>query len=80
MDLENVTFEQFQKFMENKEIIFAKPNVGESGKGIEKLSKKDFKDLKEMFDYITNKYNNKSYIFIAFVVLLFIFYMFRALF
>ena len=44
--------------MENKEIIFAKPNVGESGKGIEKLSKKDFKDLKEMFDYITNKDKN----------------------
>ncbi len=58
LDLENVTFEQFQKFMENKEIIFAKPNVGESGKGIEKLSKKDFKDLKEMFDYITNKDKN----------------------
>lgn len=58
LDLENVTFDQFQKFMENKEIIFAKPNVGESGKGIEKLSKKDFKDLKEMFDYITNKDKN----------------------
>lgn len=58
LDLENVTFDQFQKFMENKEIIFAKPNVGESGKGIEKLSKKDFKDLKEMFEYITNKDKN----------------------
>ena len=29
--------------IENKDIIFAKPNVGESGKGIEKLYKKDYK-------------------------------------
>ena len=58
LDLENVTFKQFEKFMKNKDIIFAKPNVGESGKGIEKLNKKDFKDLNEMFDYITNKDKN----------------------
>ena len=58
LDLEDVTFDQFQKFMKNKDIIFAKPNVGESGKGIEKLYKKDYKDLKEMFKYITNKEKN----------------------
>lgn len=58
LDLENVTLEQFKEFMKDKDIIFAKPNVGESGKGIEKLYKKDFKDLKEMFNYITDKNKN----------------------
>lgn len=58
LDLENATFDEFSKFMENKEIIFAKPNVGESGKGIEKLYKDKFSNLKEMFEYITNKDKN----------------------
>lgn len=58
LDLEKVTYKKFEKFMENKDIIFAKPNVGESGKGIEKLYKKDYKDLKEMFKYVTNKEKN----------------------
>lgn len=58
LDLENVTYKKFEKFMDNKDIIFAKPNVGESGKGIEKLYKKDYKDLKEMYKYVTNKEKN----------------------
>jgi len=58
LDLEDVTYKSFEKFMKDKDIIFAKPNVGESGKGIEKLYKKDYKDLKEMFDYVTNKDKN----------------------
>lgn len=58
LDLENVTYKKFEKFMKDKDIIFAKPNVGESGKGIEKLYKKDFNNLKEMFEYITNKEKN----------------------
>lgn len=58
LDLENITFEQFANFMENKEIIFAKPNVGESGKGIEKLNKKDYNSLEDMFSYITDKNKN----------------------
>lgn len=55
LDLENVTFDDFKKFMDGKDIIFAKPNVGESGKGIEKLYKKDFKNLEDMFKYVTSK-------------------------
>jgi len=58
LDLEKVTYKKFEKFMDNKDIIFAKPNVGESGKGIEKLYKKDYKDLKEMYKYVTNKEKN----------------------
>lgn len=58
LDLETATFEQFEEFMKNKEIIFAKPNVGESGKGIEKLNKKDFKNLEDMFKYIKDETKN----------------------
>lgn len=58
LDVNEMTYDDFEKFMQNKDIIFAKPNVGESGKGIEKLNKKDFKDLKEMFNYINNKEKN----------------------
>ena len=58
LDLENVTYKDFSNFMKNKDVIFAKPNVGESGKGIEKLKKSDFKTLKEMFEYVTNKDKN----------------------
>ena len=58
LDLENITYKEFEKFMEDKEIIFAKPNVGESGKGIEKLDKNNYKDLKEMYNYVTNKEKN----------------------
>lgn len=54
LDLTKIDFEDFKKFIKNKDIIFAKPNIGESGKGIERLIKKDFKDLKEMFAYINN--------------------------
>lgn len=58
LDLSKIDFNKFKEFIKDKETIFAKPNVGESGKGIEKLLKKDFKDLKEMYEYITNKDKN----------------------
>ena len=40
--------------MEDKEIIFAKPYSGESGKGIEKLNVADFSSLESMYDYVTS--------------------------
>ena len=43
---------EFTKFIKNKDVIFAKPNDGESGKGIERLEKKNFKTIKEMYKYI----------------------------
>ncbi len=58
LDIAKIDFNDFKKFMKNKEIIFAKPNIGESGKGIEKLNKKNFKDLKEMFYYVNNPDKN----------------------
>lgn len=58
LDLKNITFDKFKTFMKNKTIIFAKPNIGESGKGIERLDKTKFKSLKEMYSYIKNKEKN----------------------
>ena len=54
LDLDEIDYDIFEKFMTNKEIIFAKPNVGESGKGIERLKKSDFKDIKDMYNYIVD--------------------------
>lgn len=51
-DVEKLTFDDFEGFMADKDVVFAKPNVGESGKGIERLVKDRFSDLAEMYDYI----------------------------
>lgn len=56
--LNRSTLDDFKKFMKDKERIFAKPNSQESGKGIERLNKSDFNNLKEMWEYITNKDKN----------------------
>lgn len=53
--VENMTMEQFQKFMEHRQEIFAKPDVGESGKGIEKLKREEFHSLEDMFSYIKGR-------------------------
>lgn len=53
--LKRSNYEDFKKFMRGKERIFAKPNSMESGKGIERLDKKDFKSLKEMWDYLNRE-------------------------
>ena len=55
LDIAEINLNKFEKFMENKDIIFAKPNIGESGKGIEKLKKKDFESLEKMYNYIISK-------------------------
>lgn len=52
LDVEEMNEEEFVGFMADKAVIFAKPNVGESGKGIERLKKESFADLHEMFAYI----------------------------
>ena len=58
MDLAEATPESFAAFMADKDVIFAKPNVGESGKGIEKLEKSRFADLDEMYAYVTAPEHN----------------------
>ncbi|NLA72642.1 MAG: carboxylate--amine ligase [Clostridiales bacterium] len=54
LDIKDLSFEQFERFIADKDIIFAKPYIGESGAGIEKLHKSDFKTIEDMFHYITD--------------------------
>lgn len=52
IDLADIGYDEFVKFIEGKEYFFAKPNIGESGKGIEKICVADFNDTKELYEYI----------------------------
>lgn len=54
---EALSFDDFKKFIKGKEYIFAKPKDGDSGKGIKKLSEKDFKSSKDFYEFIINKDN-----------------------
>lgn len=51
------TYEEFEKFINDKDACFAKPEFGDSGRGVEKLYKKDFDTIKGMYDYIMSKGN-----------------------
>lgn len=42
----------FERFMADKDIVFAKPDSSEGGKGIERLVKADFASLEEMYRYV----------------------------
>ena len=58
IDLADIGYPEFEKFIEGKEYFFAKPYTGESGKGIEKIHVTDFKDTKELYKYVTNPEKN----------------------
>ena len=58
LDLGEADAAAFCTFMDGKESIIAKPNVAESGKGIEKLDRASFKDLSEMYAYVKNPEKN----------------------
>lgn len=53
--VERANKEVFEAFMEGRETVFAKPDVGESGKGIERLKRSDFVDLDAMLLYLKEK-------------------------
>ncbi len=57
-DVAELNFDDFQAFMADKDVVFAKPNVGESGKGIERLTKERFENLQQMYDYIVEPSHN----------------------
>lgn len=57
LDLQDCSLEAFADFVADKDIIFAKPNVGESGKGIQKLTKADFESVEAMYNYVMNPAN-----------------------
>ncbi|MBQ9167024.1 MAG: carboxylate--amine ligase [Oscillospiraceae bacterium] len=57
-DVADINQDDFISFMTGKDVIFAKPNVGESGKGIERLKTCDFSNLEEMYAYVKDPAHN----------------------
>ncbi len=58
LDLAEIGYPEFEKFVQGKEYFFAKPNIGESGKGIEKIKVADFGSAEELYKYITQPEKN----------------------
>ncbi len=54
VDIKGLSLEDFAKFVENKDAIIAKPYIGESGKGIEKLNKANFESVEDFYTYVTS--------------------------
>lgn len=52
LDGETATEEEFAAFLQGQEAIFAKPNHGDSGRGVEKLRVADFPDAEAMLAYL----------------------------
>lgn len=48
---DTMSMEDFTAFVEDKDAVFAKPDVGEGGTGVERLRKEDFASLEEMYRY-----------------------------
>lgn len=53
--LENATFDEFKRWVEKLDRVIAKPNNDFGGHGIELLSKNDFNNMKEMYNYLINR-------------------------
>ena len=53
VDVKGLSFEDFSAFVADKDSIIAKPYIGESGKGIEKLNKADFDSIESFYAYVT---------------------------
>ncbi len=58
IDLKEIGFKEFEDFIKDKEYFFAKPYIGESGKGIEKIKVSDYNNSKELYSYVTSKEKN----------------------
>ncbi len=54
LDLEDIDEARFEQFVSGKEFFFAKPYVGESGKGIEKIRVADYASVHELYAYVTD--------------------------
>ncbi len=57
-DVAELTEADFTAFMADKDVIFAKPNRGESGKGIERLEKSKFESIAQMYRYVIDPAHN----------------------
>lgn len=51
---DELNLESLTEFCKDKEIFFAKPNNGVSGRGIEKLKVADFESMEALLEYISN--------------------------
>lgn len=58
IDLADIGYSEFEAFVKGKEYFFAKPYIGESGKGIEKIKVSDFESTKALYEYVTSKEKN----------------------
>jgi glutathione synthase/RimK-type ligase-like ATP-grasp enzyme len=52
LDMDKTDFDTFSEFMQSRQVVISKPASATCGKGIEKLNKSDFADLREMYDHI----------------------------
>lgn len=55
LSIENSSFDQFKKFMENREAVVTKPSNGTCGSGVEILTKAEFMSDKLMYRYLKFK-------------------------
>lgn len=55
VNMHTCTLDEFKKFVKGKEYIFAKPDDGDSGKGIERLKVKDYKKIDDLYNYVKDK-------------------------
>ena len=52
LNLHKASFEDFEKFMSDMDIVITKPEDGTCGKGVEKLYKKDFENVRALYHHI----------------------------
>ena len=55
IDLKESSLDDFKKFINKKEVVFAKIPNGEGGHGISKIIVKDIKDVKKLYDELISK-------------------------
>lgn len=58
LDLKDISYHDFEAFVHGKDYFFAKPYIGESGKGIEKIKVSSFTDIDELYAYVTSREKN----------------------
>ena len=55
INLRECSLSEFEKFLKGKEVLFAKPPIGEGGHGILKILVKDYINTKDLYDTLISK-------------------------
>lgn len=55
VNLRECSFEEFQLFLKNKDVVFAKTPTGEGGHGVTKIKLSEFKNIKKLYDNLLEK-------------------------